>query len=575
MGDLASDTIREWERLDSERTTFKSHWQRVAQFLLPDRNDYIVQRTPGAKRMQWIYDATPVWALEQFAAGLHSLLTSPYLMWFGLKAEFDPLNDIDAVRLWLEQASTVMYAKFNGPRHNFASQSQELYRDLGSVGTGVMGVLESAKSGVLFSCRHLKECVIAENDEDRVDTLIRKWEWTAKQAYDQWDSQGVSSGPAVAKACADGEWGRKFWFMHRVRPRRDRDAGRGGEARHMAFESVYVSVQDQFEIAVGGYPEFPFLVPRFSKVTGETYGRGPGMTALPDIQMLNEMAKLVIKAAQKVIDPPLQLPDDGFMLPIKTVPGGLNYYRANSQGRIEPIETKGDTRLGLDMIQSLRQQIIRQFYVEFMMMPSDPSDPASAGKGVTATYVLQQRDEKMRLLSPMLARLQSEFLEPLINRTFAILWRQSKRVGFRPELGSPFPPPPPQLSGAALKTDYVSPIAIAQKSSQLDVIGRLMQTQAAILQMNPKAQVVIDSEAIMRITGRDLNAPVAALRSADDLAQERQAQQDAEQALQQHAAIANLAGAAKNGAGAVQSLASAGAIAQTGGAGAAPQQAAA
>jgi hypothetical protein len=416
-----------------------------------------------------------------------------------------------------------------------------------------MAVLDSGKSQVLFSTRHPKECVIAENDEDRVDTLIRKWKWTAKQAYDLW---GDACGEKVLKAYADKP-DTKFEFLHAVRPRKNRNPDRAAEARHMPWESVYISLADKTEISVSGFQEFPYLVPRFSKVAGEVWGRGPGMIALPDIKMLNEMAKLVIKAAQKVIDPPLMLPDDGFMLPIKTVPGGLNYYRANMPGRIEPIKTEGQVNLGIEMQQALRQQIVRMFYVEFMMMPSDPSDPASAGKGVTATYVLQQRDEKMRLLSPMLSRLQSEFLDPLIDRVFAMLWRRSKALGFRQDLGSPFPPPPPQLSGVALKTDYVSPIALAQKSSQLDVVGRLMQTQASLLQMDPKSPIILSAEAVMRLTSKDLNAPVALLKSADQLAQEQQQQAQAEQAMAQHMQLESLAKTAKDGTAAVGNLAGA------------------
>ena len=208
------------------------------------------------------------------------------------------------------------------------------------------------------------------------------------------------------------------------------------------------------------------------------------------------------------------------------------------------------------MLNALRQQIIRGFYVEWMLMPSDPSDPAAAGKGVTATYVLQQRDEKMRLLSPMLARLQSEFLGPLIDRTFAIMWRQSVARHFGP--GSPFPPPPASLSGVPLRVEYVSPIAVAQKSSQLDGVGRVVQTALGMLQLDPKVGRILDSEAILRLTGRDLNTPVEILKSPDRLAQEDQAAAEAEQAMNAHAQIASLAGAAKDGSAALKNVADVG-----------------
>lgn len=547
MAETASDLIAEWERRETDRVVWLTHWQDIANYHDPNRNDYIVQKTPGQKRMTYVYDATPIWANEQLASGLHSLLTSTTLPWFYLWPDTEALMKIDRVRAWLEAAAAVMYALFNSPRHNFASQSYETYLDLGSIGTASMAVLETFKSGILFSTRHMKECAIAENDEDRIDSNYRRWQWTAKQAYQQW---GKAAGEKVLKAYQEKP-NQKFWFLHAVGPRKNRIEGRA-DNRNMAFYSCYVSIDDKAIISESGFPEFPYLVPRLEKCAGETYGRGRGTKALPDTKMLNEEKKTILKAAQKIVDPPLQVPDSGFLMQIKTVPGSINYYRADSPGRIEPIETKGDVRLGIDMINQLQMQILKMFYVDWLIMPSDFRDPASSGKGVTATYVLQQRDEKMRLLSPMLARLQSEFLGPLIDRVFAILWRKSKALRFGP--GSPFPPPPPELSGIPLRVEYVSPIALAQKSSQMDGVTRLLQIQQQFKTMDPNSPMFLDGEYILRLAQRDFYAPVGTIKSPQVLQQEAQAREDAQKQMAQHAGIANIAGAAKDGAGALKQI---------------------
>jgi hypothetical protein len=549
--DLAAEAIESWETKNGARGVWLTHWQDLSNFLLPIRADYITQRTPGQKLMQYIYDSTPLWALEQFAAGLHALLTSPTLPWFGLKCMDDRMNADGANMAWLQDAGDRMYSIFNGPTHNFASQSGELYLDIGSIGTAVMAELESHRSGILFSTRHLKECCLAENEEDRIDTCVRRWDYTAKQAVQAW---GKEAGPNVLKAY-DERPEALFSFIHSVKPRHLRDVNRA-DGRNKPWESVYVSVADRTVISESGFNEFPYHCPRFSKKASEIYGRGPGMINLPDIKMLNAMVMTVLKAAQKVVDPPLQLPDDGFMVPIKTTPGGLNFYRAGSQDRIEPLETKGQVQLGVEMVNALRQQIIRGFYVEWMSMPSDVTDPQSAGKGVTATYVLQNRDEKMRLMSPMLARLQSEFLGPLIDRTFAIMWRHSLARRFGPD--AMFSRPPPSLSGAKLRVEYISPIAIAQRSSQLDVISRLVQTAIALMQLDPQAAQVVDAEGIIRLTGKLLNAPAGALKSVADVQQARAqtAQQQADQ--QQQLQAAGMAKTAKDGSAAVGNMAAAG-----------------
>ncbi len=86
------------------------------------------------------------------------------------------------------------------------------------------------------------------------------------------------------------------------------------------FASVYIDPHDKITISESGYDELPYVCPRFLKASFERgYGRSPAMTALADTKMLNKMAEVTIRSAQKQVDPPLMLPDDGFMMPIRTV----------------------------------------------------------------------------------------------------------------------------------------------------------------------------------------------------------------------------------------------------------------
>jgi hypothetical protein len=551
MDERARDIIASWERWDDARAVFKTHWQRVTNYCQPSRNDYLIERTPGAKRLQWIYDGTPVWCVEQFASGLHSRLTSPTLQWLFFHGGLERVDSDPDARAWMDYAAAAMYAIFNSPRRNFASQSNELYQDIGAIGTAVLAVTDSPKSGVLFSARHLKECCFQDNDEDHTDSLIRSWKWTAKQAMQMW---GAKCGEKIAKAAADKPE-TEFRFLQAVRPRKERNPDRS-DALHMGFESLYVSECDGAIISESGFQEFPYGVLRFQKLTGEIYGRGPGMTALPDIQMLNELMKLVLKAAQKKIDPPLQLPDATFIVPVRQVPGSLNYYRAGSRptDRIEPIQTGGDIELGANFLEQVRAQIARVFYVDLLRMPIDMDDPSSEGKGSTATYWMQRQQKEMMALSPMLARVQSD-LEPVIERVFNILWRKSAALKFGP--GSPFPPPPASLSGAKLEVEFVSPIAMAQRSTQMDAIQQALALQGQLRQIDPASPIYLDFEAISRITNRDTNAPAAILKTPQRVQQEAQQKAEADQAMQQHMALQNVAGAAKDGTAAVKNMADA------------------
>ena len=161
----------------------------------------------------------------------------------------------------------------------------------------------------------------------------------------------------------------------------------------------------------------PYMAPRYTKSSFEIgYGRSPAMTALADIKMLNKMSEVTIRAAQKQVDPPLLVPDDGFMLPVRTVPGGLNFYRSGTRDRIEPLNIGANNPLGLNMEEQRRGAIRAVFYVDQLILGTGPQ--------MTATEVVQRTEEKMRLLGPLTGRLSQELLQPLITRVYSILSRQ-------------------------------------------------------------------------------------------------------------------------------------------------------
>ena len=129
--------------------------------------------------------------------------------------------------------------------------------------------------------------------------------------------------------------------------------------------------------------------------------------------MVNRMSEVSIRSAQKQLDPPLMVPDDGFLLPVRTTPGALNFYRTGTRDRLEPLQAGAQNPIGLNMEEQRRNAIRSAFYVDQLQLNESPS--------MTATEVLQRNEEKMRLLGPVMGRLQSELLQPLIQRSFKLI----------------------------------------------------------------------------------------------------------------------------------------------------------
>ena len=506
--DLTKTIMARFDRLKTGRQNWETHWQEVADYMQPRKADVTKTRSRGDKRTELIFDSSPIQAVELLAASLHGMLTNPSTPWFSLRYKDEGLDSDDEAKLWLEGVTETMYTAFN--RSNFQQEIFELYHDLITFGTAAMFIEEDQSDLLKFSTRHINEIYVTENDKGRIDTVYRKFKITLRAAAQQF-GQGLSE---EAKRRVDKDPFDEIDILHAVYPRQDFNPTKK-DKQNMEFESVYVEYKNGNELSVGGFVEFPFVVPRYLKASHEIYGRSPAMTALPDVKMLNEMSKTTIKAAQKQVDPPLLVPDDGFLLPVRTVPGGLNFYRSGTRDRIEPLNIGANNPLGLNMEEQRRNAIREVFYVNQLMLQQGPQ--------MTATEVIQRNEEKMRLLGPVLGRLQSELLKPMIDRCFAILLRNNQ-----------FAQAPEFLSGQDIEIEYVSPLAKAQKGTELTSITRAIEILGSLANVAPVFDY-INFDALVKHVADLVGVPqkVLKLQSQVNAEREQQAQLAEQQAQMQ------------------------------------------
>jgi len=504
--DLTKSLLSRFEKLEGQRQNWETHWQEVADYMQPRKADVTKQRARGDKRMEQVFDSSPIQAVELLAASLHGMLTNPSTPWFTLRFKDEDIDNEDEAKLWLESSTDAMYTAFN--RSNFQQEIFELYHDLITFGTAAMFIEEDNDDIIKFSTRHINEVFIAENDKGRIDTIYRKFKISARAAIQKFGDAVSSDVQTKAKKDPYEE----MEILHAVYPRSEFNPNKK-DKKNMPFESVYIEFKNGNELSVSGFREFPFVIPRYLKASNEIYGRSPAMTALPDVKMLNEMSKTTIKAAQKQVDPPLLVPDDGFLLPVRTVPGGLNFYRSGTRDRIEPLNIGANNPLGLNMEQQRRESIRAVFYVNQLMMQQGPQ--------MTATEVIQRNEEKMRLLGPVLGRLQSELLKPLIDRVFAILLRNNM-----------LPQAPEFLSGRDIEIEYVSPLAKAQKSTELQSIMRAVEILGSLANVAPVFDYV-NFDNLVKHLADIVGVPQKLLKSQSQVNAERQQAQQQQQEMQQ------------------------------------------
>ena len=400
------------KRLEDARAPWVPVWRELADAFMPRKGG----ATPGTAGDEDIFDSTPRHALELLASALGGLLTNPALSWFELREARrsgtigNDHHGSRSLREYRAAARERMLAAFNTEDTGFQTHVHELYLDIALFGTAAMYVEADPDSAVRFTSVPVTEICAAENGRGVVDTVFRRFRMTARQAWNEW-------GEACSKKLRETlekSPEMPVEIVHAVFPRTDRDPS-GLGARDFPFACVYLEAGEKHVLEESGYLEMPYLVPRWSKAAGETYGRGPGLTALSDVRVLNAMSRTALLAAEKMSDPPLMVPDDGFLGPVRTGPGGLSYYRAGSRDRIEALPIRIDLGSTEHMMET-RRKAVRDIFLTARLAEADPAHMTA-----TQSVILQQ--ERLRLLGPMLGRMQTEFLAPLIRRVHGILLR--------------------------------------------------------------------------------------------------------------------------------------------------------
>ena len=515
---LAAELKNNLSRLMEKRSTWESHWQEIADLMLPRKAEITKERARGDKRSTQIFDATGIHSLELLAASLHGMLTSSANRWFSLRYKEAILNENDEAREWLEDSIDKMYLAF--ARSNFQQEIFENYHDLIAFGTSCLMVEEDEDDIIRFSARHIKEIYIEENKKGLIDNVYRKFKLTVDQAMQKFGPENLSK--EINNTHKSNPYD-EVEICHIVRPRFSYD-GSKQDKKNMKFQSIYFEHSTDHIISVGGFNENPYVVSRYLKSSTEIYGRSPSMNALPDVKVLNKMVEHGLKAAAKMIDPPLLVPDDSMLAPVRMTPGSLNYYRSGSRDRIEPLNIGQNTTVTLNAENARREAIARMFHVDQLQIQSN--------RTMTATEVLQRNEEKMRILGPVMGRIQSELLEPMINRVFSIMLRNRL-----------FREAPPILANQEIDIEYVSPMALAQKGQELQNVMRGLELFGSLAQTMPVMDY-IDENGLVKQLVQTLGLPARMIKSDKEvqgIRMERQEAQQQQMQMQQQMAESEMA----------------------------------
>ena len=509
-----------FSQLQVVRNTFASHWEEVAELILPNsRNTFMYGsfNWQGQKKTDRQVDATGMMALQRFSAICDSLLTPRNMFWHSLEADDENLKKDRNVRLWFEQATKILFKQRYMPTANFSGQNIQNYEGLGAFGNMAMFIdaLDPKHGiGLRYKAIPLGEIFVQENHQGIVDGFVRWFRMTARQVRQKWPD---NFPPALQPALEQGSEV-PFDILHYVHPNDDYDPERI-DYKGMPYRSCYVSVTGEWLLEEGGFNTFPLAFSRYAMAPGEVYGRSPAMMVLPALKTLNAQKRVFLKQGHRAADPVLLTADDG-LLDISLKPGAINKGGVSTDGKllVQTLPT-GSVQINKEMMDEERALINDAFLVSlFQILTETPT--------MTATEVIERTNEKGILLAPTVGKQQSEYLGPLIHRELDVL----SSLGL-------LPPMPPLLREAkgAYHVSYTSPLSRAMRAQEASGFMRTLETVLNVVNatQDPSHMDVFDLDTALPAIAEINAVPVSWMSDAARINSIRQARAQQAQIQQQ------------------------------------------
>jgi hypothetical protein len=492
--------VKRQEVAQRKKDEFQALYMDAYEFALPQRQLYGVWEGAGTgkNKMTRVFDSTAINSTQRFANRLQSVVFPPQRKWARLDAGSDiPADRKEVAKAVLELYGDKMFTVLR--QSNFDIAMGEFLLDL-SVGTACMMVQPGDDiSPINFIPVPLFLVTYEEGANGQVDNVYRKIRMKAESIQRQWPDATIEGQLARLiqdKPTEDVELLEATVF----------DAKRGDYCYHV----IYTHGKD--ELVCRRRKSSPWVISRYMKVAGEIYGRGPLLTALPDIKTLNKTIELLLKNASLAVSGVYTAADDGVLNPntVKLAPGAIIPVARNGgpQGpALLALPRSGDFNVSQLVINDLRANVKR-----ILLDESLPPDNMSAR---SATEIVERMKELSQNLGSAFGRLINETMIPLVSKILEVMDERGL-------IDLPL-----RVNGLEVRVVPEAPLAQAQN---MDEVQAIMQYAQIMQTFGADGAVALKTDTLPDYLAEKLGVPMAVRNNREERAVLLEEAQKAQQA---------------------------------------------
>lgn len=517
--------------LRNDFQTWNVHHKDIRDYFCPREGMFYGEDRKGERTDENIINEAGVFAARTLGAGMVSGITPRSRPWLRYVPEDPKMAEYQPVKIWLHEAERITLDIFQ--KSKIYGPLGLMFRRMGTFGLGAFGLFDSFENVIRTISYQPGSYYLGCDPDGNVNTFVREYKYTVLQMVKEF---GLDNVPAEVKNHYNqGTYDTPYPIVHFIEPNLERDIDKI-DNQNMEFRSVYYHPGDKENyLRESGFEEFPIIAGRWEVHGMGPYANSPAMDVLGSTKQLQVQELQKSEAIEQELNPSLQIPSslkEGGV--IDTLPGGKNYYD-EIQGA-KGIRRLYEQRLDISDVRLDNEEIInrinRMMYVDLFMM----LEQLEGVQPRNELEIIERKEEKLQILGPVLENVDSDVLDPLVNRTFGKIIKNGL-----------LPPPPPELQGQDLGVEYISIVHQAQRAVS---VGPIQRTAAFVGQMQqtfPESRVSdkFDPDQAVDEFADAIGGPPRIVRTDEQVEEIRQGVQQQEQAQQMMAMAQSAAESAK------------------------------
>ncbi len=473
-------------RLFTKREPLMSLWQEIADNFYPERADFNNPHSLGEDFAAHLFDSYPVLMRRELGNSISAMLRPRDRPWFRPTTLDDGLDEDEENARFLEYVGAVMKRRLYDTRAQFVRASKQADHDFVTFGQAVIECDEDRdREHMSYRGHHLRDCVWLENRKGVIDHLHRKQMMTARNMAAEF---GMSALHETIKKACEKEPDREFEVRVLVLPSDEYDLVKGGagKPKKLPYCVTYIDVENTKILREGPKALFPYVVPRWHTITGWQYAFSPAtIIALPDGRLAQQMARILLEAGEKSIDPPALAKTEAIR-EANISAGAITWadiaYDEKLSDAFQLLEFKGDMRTGFAMRADLREMLTKAFYLDKLNLP-----PSEGGDKMTAEEVRRRLEEFVRSALPLFEPMEVEYNSQVLDKTFAALenmkafdWSQMPQGLKNRDFTWAFESPIQSASSRLAVSQFQESMQIVAAAAQLGIPSKPMNMDIAL-----------------------------------------------------------------------------------------------